>query len=170
MDVKRCIWCSSTLQRLEEGKPYCIQCAENCFRECKRCHRPFDDSKYFLLDKDRCNACQRKYSKEKMSETDCDNESYISDSSISVSNLPIPPTKKLKLTKPKKQIDKEKEDKSLSKVQKAKPKTKRKRTPKTSAKSEHFDADTIIKELVGERAKVKTVLSNRKVGFIPVFI
>ena len=61
---KPCIWCRS-YNKLAQGKKYCIKCSQNCFRECKRCHRPFDDQKYFQKDANRCNSCQTTYLKEK---------------------------------------------------------------------------------------------------------
>ena len=40
-------------------------CAKKCVRECKTCHRPFHDLAKFQLDDKRCDACQRKYLKNK---------------------------------------------------------------------------------------------------------
>ena len=65
MVVKRCIWCCVKTNLLH-GKPYCYKCSELCHKECKRCHRPFPDKKYFTLNTERCNSCQRKYHKEKL--------------------------------------------------------------------------------------------------------
>ena len=46
-------------------KPYCLRCEKNMFRECRRCHKPYDDNKYFHLDPIRCNSCYPIYLKGK---------------------------------------------------------------------------------------------------------
>ncbi len=57
---KRCNWCHRWC-RLEDNKPYCIQCERKCYRVCLKCHRPFPEAKYFEDDEKRCNACHKKY-------------------------------------------------------------------------------------------------------------
>ena len=59
-----CCWCRRVC-KLVDGKPYCHACKVDCFRECIRCHRPFPNEKYFSMSHDRCNACSKKYLKEK---------------------------------------------------------------------------------------------------------
>lgn len=62
-----CNWCNEHVA-MKEGKPYCFDCASNMYKECLRCHRPYPDAKYFVEDTTthhRCNACHRKYIKEK---------------------------------------------------------------------------------------------------------
>lgn len=61
---KKCNWCNMTVKLLS-GKPYCNKCSRQCFKECRRCHRPFPHERYFELDENRCNACQKKYLKER---------------------------------------------------------------------------------------------------------
>lgn len=61
---KPCSWCGKFLKLLP-AKSYCQKCSDNCHKECRRCKRPFPDKKHFELDKDRCNACHRKYAKER---------------------------------------------------------------------------------------------------------
>ena len=63
-DMKNCIWCR-TLTRLIPSKFYCFKCQKTCFRECRRCHRPFPSPKYFTEDDIRCNSCQKKILLEK---------------------------------------------------------------------------------------------------------
>lgn len=61
-----CNWCDRHVALLA-GKPFCKDCDMKCFRECCRCHRPFNHPKYFQLDplKQRCDACQRKLLQER---------------------------------------------------------------------------------------------------------
>lgn len=59
-----CNWCTNKLGQTD-GKRYCQHCAEKMYRECKRCHRPFPEKRFYELDAERCNACQRKFLREK---------------------------------------------------------------------------------------------------------
>ena len=61
---KKCNWCNK-YRELVFKKPYCLRCESNMFRECRRCHKPYDDSKYFQLDAIRCNSCHPVYMKGK---------------------------------------------------------------------------------------------------------
>ena len=61
--VKACDWCN-LYSKLGPGKKYCVKCSSKCYLECKRCHRPFDDPKFFQKDQNRCNSCQTLYLKE----------------------------------------------------------------------------------------------------------
>lgn len=56
---KRCNWCNKK-KKLFQNKPYCLECKIAAVGICSRCHRCFDDQKYFTLSKLRCNACERK--------------------------------------------------------------------------------------------------------------
>ena len=58
--AKTCAWCK-TCKSLLSGKPYCSDCSEKMYKECSRCHLPYPEMKYFKLDKQRCNTCQKKY-------------------------------------------------------------------------------------------------------------
>ena len=60
----RCNWCGAD-EAFVEGKRYCATCESNMYRECIRCHKPYDQAKYFGFDMNRCNACQRRYYREK---------------------------------------------------------------------------------------------------------
>lgn len=62
--LPRCSYCSKE-KSLVKGKTYCFDCSDNCFRECKRCKRPFHDKKYYSFSETRCNSCHKKYLKEK---------------------------------------------------------------------------------------------------------
>lgn len=62
--LKRCNWCNK-YSELAEGKKYCLKCAKKCYKECRRCHRPYDEPKYFKLDNTRCDTCQTAYLKER---------------------------------------------------------------------------------------------------------
>ncbi len=60
---KYCNWCYRKGCNIST-KPYCDLCAKTCKRECKVCHRPFDNLlKNFTLDDERCDACYKKYLK-----------------------------------------------------------------------------------------------------------
>lgn len=61
---KACNWCNQTV-KLEDNKPYCGKCSRNCYKECRRCHRPFPHERFFTKDENRCNTCQDKYLKER---------------------------------------------------------------------------------------------------------
>jgi hypothetical protein len=61
--MKICNWCTENFDF--KLKPYCNKCKQHMYKECIRCHRPLNDIKYFTLNNKRCNACQRKYLKEK---------------------------------------------------------------------------------------------------------
>ena len=63
-EEKICIWCRQ-INPLAPGKQYCTTCKKQCYRECIRCHRPFNHPRYFTQDNHRCNACQKKYLKER---------------------------------------------------------------------------------------------------------
>ena len=62
--VKKCNWCGNTAP-LVNNKHYCLTCDSNKVRECTRCHRPFPEMKYFKLNNNRCNSCQKKLDQEK---------------------------------------------------------------------------------------------------------
>lgn len=63
MKKQMCCWCGTETTLLPD-KRYCEECAKRCICECVRCHRPFDDMKYFLYSKTRCNSCFKTYEKE----------------------------------------------------------------------------------------------------------
>ena len=63
MEKDTCNFCRSR-RELVPGKKYCLECNDNAFKECKRCHLPYDSAKYYELSSVRCNSCQRKYEKE----------------------------------------------------------------------------------------------------------
>ena len=56
-----CNWCGTTEVKLAENKPYCPDCASNCKRECKVCHKPYPNLKFYEKHSKRCNSCQSRY-------------------------------------------------------------------------------------------------------------
>ena len=44
-----CNWCSDNFTTSPKQMYYCDRCKANCVKECKRCHRPFTDEKYFSM-------------------------------------------------------------------------------------------------------------------------
>lgn len=54
-DPNRCNWCGNGT--LLQGKPYCDHCFSQCFRECKRCKKPFPNPNFFTTDTNYCDAC-----------------------------------------------------------------------------------------------------------------
>lgn len=62
--MKKCNYCHQA-KKLVKNKLYCLKCAREAFRECRRCKKPYHNEKYFELNETRCNTCQRKYLKEK---------------------------------------------------------------------------------------------------------
>ena len=61
---KKCNFCNK-FRELVFKKPYCLRCESNMYKECRRCHKPYDDRKHFELDPIRCNSCHPKYLKER---------------------------------------------------------------------------------------------------------
>lgn len=164
MNCSPCNWCNRGIQ-LVKGKPYCKDCSSKCFKECCRCHRPFDHPKYFRLDpvKLRCDACQRKLLRERtkaktmksvpLIESDSE-DSVIMGSDISTGDEGKKPTK-LKAFLPKKQVVK--------------------RTPKarTSKKKTNCDQVEALKSLIcqwsQEEECMKRILDGKKMALIPIF-
>jgi hypothetical protein len=66
MKNKNCNWCSALFDYDTTKKPYCETCKQHMLKECIRCHRPMTLERYFTLNDTRCNACHKKYLKEKM--------------------------------------------------------------------------------------------------------
>ena len=88
---KKCIWCCKKVELIEK-KTYCKRCEEKCERECIRCHRPFDDLKFFSKNEKRCDSCQLKFEKEKEKrrvkiETSSNSTDSLDSSSSSSSDL-----------------------------------------------------------------------------------
>lgn len=67
--VIRCSYCYKA-RELVDGKSYCQSCLDNCFKECRRCKKPYHDKKYFSHSDKRCNGCHAKYLKERMARED----------------------------------------------------------------------------------------------------
>ena len=60
-----CVWCKNR-KILMQNEKYCQDCYDRRYRICSRCKIPFPDAKYFTLsDSTRCNACHKKYVKER---------------------------------------------------------------------------------------------------------
>ena len=62
---KRCNWCNE-YRRLVDGQKCCNKCFKAAYRVCKRCKRPFPSQEHFLLDSQRCTACSKKLSNERL--------------------------------------------------------------------------------------------------------
>ena len=60
----RCNYCQK-LTKLAPGKSYCLKCKARCYRECRRCHKPYDSEKFFQRDHLRCNSCHARLVKER---------------------------------------------------------------------------------------------------------
>ena len=62
----QCIWCGDSNKPLAEGKKYCTECSCSCKQECKTCHKPYPNLKYFHAGADRCKSCSTRHEKRKM--------------------------------------------------------------------------------------------------------
>ena len=63
---RQCIWCGDSYKPLAEGKKYCTECSRSCKQECKTCHKPYPNLKYFHAGADRCKSCSTRHEKRKM--------------------------------------------------------------------------------------------------------
>ena len=63
---RQCIWCGDSNKPLAEGKKYCTECSRSCKQECKTCHKPYPNLKYFHVGADRCKSCSTCHKKRKM--------------------------------------------------------------------------------------------------------
>ena len=68
-----CNWCGTTEVKLAENKPYCLDCACNCKRECIVCHKTYPNLKFYEKDNKRCNSCQSHYIAAKTKNTSIEN-------------------------------------------------------------------------------------------------
>lgn len=66
--TKSCAWCKQ-YENLVPDKKYCHKCDEKKHKECSRCHMPCP-AKFFELSERRCNACEKKYCREKQRRLD----------------------------------------------------------------------------------------------------
>ena len=66
MGKDRCIWCGKKQPQFHKDKPYCMECATECVKECTSCHKPYDDLSFFELHLDCCNSCCKKLHNAKM--------------------------------------------------------------------------------------------------------
>ena len=66
MGKDRCIWCRKKQPQFYKDKPYCMECATECVKECTSCHKPYDDLSFFELHPDHCNSCCKKLHNAKM--------------------------------------------------------------------------------------------------------
>ena len=62
----QCIWCGDSNKLLAEGKKYCTECSRSGKQECKTCHKPYPNLKYFHAGADRCKSCSTRHEKRKM--------------------------------------------------------------------------------------------------------
>ena len=63
---RQCIWCGDSNKPLAEEKKYCTECSRSCKQECKTCHKPYPNLKYFHAGTDRCKSCSTHHEKRKM--------------------------------------------------------------------------------------------------------
>ena len=47
VDKTFCIWCGENAPPVSPNKKYCAECDRYCLRECKHCHKPYDNLKFF---------------------------------------------------------------------------------------------------------------------------
>ena len=64
-----CIWCGEDWPKFYKHKPYCVECASACKRECRTCHKPYPELRFFKDGADRCNTCETKREREQMKKT-----------------------------------------------------------------------------------------------------
>ena len=62
----QCIWCGDFNKPFAEGKKYCMECLRCCKQECKTCHKPYPNLKYFHPGADHCKSCSTRHEKRKM--------------------------------------------------------------------------------------------------------
>lgn len=61
MKNQQCNYCQEQLN--EERKYYCEKCESVMFKECKTCHKPYHNKKFFKTNAERCNSCCKKKKK-----------------------------------------------------------------------------------------------------------
>ena len=66
---KSCIWCGEDWPKFYKHKPYCVQCASACKRECRTCHKPYPELRFFKNGSDRCNTCETRWERDQMKKT-----------------------------------------------------------------------------------------------------
>lgn len=165
MNLSACNWCNRDKQLLI-GKRYCKDCDLKRFRECCRCHRPFDHPKYFQLDpiKLRCDACQRKLLQEqtkarkmkstKVIESDSDEAVNIMGSDVSTDDEVKKPTRKPAFLAKKQTV---------------------KRAPKTQTRRKKTSCDqvealkTLICQWSQEEVCMKRILDGKQMALVPIF-
>ena len=64
-----CIWCGEDWPKFYKHKPYCVQCASACKKECRTCHKPYPELRFFKDGADRCNTCETRREREQMKKT-----------------------------------------------------------------------------------------------------
>ena len=66
---ERCIWCGEDWLKFYRDKPYCVQCTSGCKRECRTCHKPYPELRFFKNSADRCNLCESRQERKQMKKT-----------------------------------------------------------------------------------------------------
>ena len=61
MKRKECNFCQEIMSL--NRKHYCEDCESAMFRECRACHKPYPDQKYFKINAEKCNSCSKKKKK-----------------------------------------------------------------------------------------------------------
>ena len=63
---ERCIWCGEDWPKFYRDKPYCVQCTSGCKRECRTCHKPYPELRFFKNGADQCNSCESRWERKQM--------------------------------------------------------------------------------------------------------
>ena len=63
---ERCIWCGEDWPKFYRDKPYCVWCASGCKRECRTCHKPYPELRFFKNGADCCNLCESRWERKQM--------------------------------------------------------------------------------------------------------
>lgn len=172
-----CNWCSNYTELLP-GKKYCGNCAVKSFRECCRCHRPFDHPKYFKLDphKNRCDACQRKVLHERIAAKMPKSKFLLSESEDSEHE---DGTTSAVLVgsgdSTDEEINKKTDRKPKAKLPgKSKPAVVVKSTkPKVVRKKKNLEAEALknlICEWSNEESCMRRILDGKKLALVPIFL
>ena len=66
MKRKECNFCQEIMSL--NRKHYCEDCESAMFRECRACHKPYPDQKYFKINAEKCNSCSKKKKKKSWTE------------------------------------------------------------------------------------------------------
>ncbi len=61
-----CNYCGHVVDKLVNKRKYCFSYKDRCFRECSRCHLPYDSSRFFENEEARrCLSCEKRLQRER---------------------------------------------------------------------------------------------------------